>query len=286
MKTPLIRIFASLKITYILLILLIGEMVLFTGFIPYKHWNASVYFLFPLLLFLINLSSCTYLRIKDKKSWKNLSQSGPDLIHFGILIILVCGILNPFLKQEEQITVQTGDSIQLPEGKPLEIISLDFQTYDDGRPREWLVYLQVDGGQQILRINHPLRIGRIQMFLQSYQSLPRINAVVDTKELRLYPSQGMDINGTTWQLISMERKDGLWKMHLKSEEGTESFVEGEIFHGVWMNNITLQDSAVILLVIDPLTFLYYLAFILVGAGMTLTLAYRRLGRKKETLPCL
>lgn len=282
MKKSLLRIFASLKITYILLILLMGEMILFTALIPYKNWTASVFFLFPLLLFFINLFSCTLLRIRDKKSWKHLSQAGPDLIHFGILIILVCGILNPFLKQEKQITVQAGDSILLAERKPLEISSLDFQTYDDGRPRDWLVYLKIDGDERVLRVNHPLQIGKVRMFLQSYQSLPTISARVGTKELQFYPSQGMEIDGRIWKLRSMERVNGRWKMNIESAEGDASFVEGESFLGKKMEQVILRDNAVILLVIDPLRYIYLLAFLLVATGLILTLASRLFRSNKET----
>lgn len=283
MKDSLLRNLASLKISYTLLALLIGELIFFTAFIPEQNWRGSVFFLFLLLLFFMNLFCCTLLRIKDKKSWRNKSLAGPDFIHIGILIILFAGILSPFLKEEKHVTVEAGDSLHIPDKGNLDILSLDFHTYEDGSPRDWKVVIQNGTDQRILRINNPVRVGKLRLFLQSYQSLPRIKAILNSEVQWLYPAQGMEINGISWELVSLESEGGRWQMVLRSNEGEASVLEGESFEGIIIEEITLQDSADILLVIDPLRRFYLIAFILICSGLLLTLIARYMHPKREKL---
>jgi len=275
MKSSLLRNLASLKITYILLTVLIVELILFTAFMPTARWNRSVIFLFPLLLFFINLLSCTLWRIKKQNSLKYLSRIGPDLIHIGILILILCGLFSPFLKEEREIMVEEGDRVSLPDNIQLEIESVNFHTYNDGRPKEWLVNINRNGMSEALKINHPYQVGKVRIFLQSFQSIPYIQASrEDSDSLYFSLLEGLNINGQNWELVSMEQKGKSWKITLTNALNEVSFSEGELFENLRIERITLLDKAMLLLVIDPFRYIYPPAFIIIIAGIIISLLKR------------
>ena len=67
---------------------------LITG-LDFHHLFRSILFLLPVGLFFINLTVCTVHRILKRIQQGAAKRFGPDLIHVGILILMVAGIETP-----------------------------------------------------------------------------------------------------------------------------------------------------------------------------------------------
>ncbi len=136
----------------------------------------SVAFLVPMALFFVNLAVCTYDRMvsRAKKGLKN--RFGPDILHIGILLLIVAGIVVALTTEEGRVSMAVGDEVDLPGGYVLRLQSFVFLTYDDGRPRDWISTVEVRKGPEIveesyaIEVNRPLDVGGTRIYQFSHDT--------------------------------------------------------------------------------------------------------------------
>lgn len=275
----ILQFFSSLRFTKALLLVLIGELIVFTV-IPFeKSPFLNPLFLFPVLLFLTNLTACTINRIISKKSWRNLHLTGPDLIHIALIFIIILGILSPFLRHEESKNVKKGDVLSWKNQYNLKVTGLDFSTYADGQIKEWRILLQSAERSYTLRVNHPVKLKGVKLFLTGFATTPV--AIIDSKGsiIKADLSQGISIAGIHWELSKLNRlEQGFWELTLHDNNNKTMTVRtGEELGDGNLQEIRLVQSAVIQIVSNPLTPFLIISFILLSSGLILTAAtyYRR-----------
>ncbi len=193
------RFLSSLRFTILLLILLIleiipatlivqfqspeyylvqypvlGPFILLTG---YHHFFSSLLFLVPAGLFWINMASCTVRRFRIQLRKKSQRRFGPDILHLGLLILMIAGILSYMTSQKGMVFLGPGQTAALPRGEYLTLLDFEFDTYPDGRPSRWasrVVISDQPGGEGeafTLSVNNPLRKKGYIIYQASYQAL-------------------------------------------------------------------------------------------------------------------
>jgi cytochrome c biogenesis protein len=150
----------------------VAGIILATGF---DHFFSSVFFLAPSFCFFINLAACTLYRFArelKKKAGKNF---GPDILHGGLLLLIVFAFLGVFNRMEGSITLAPGESVLLPGGDTLILENFEFIKYPDGRPRAWISTVTVFNNSGLvlqsypLEVNHPVKLKGITLYQWSYR---------------------------------------------------------------------------------------------------------------------
>jgi cytochrome c biogenesis protein len=149
----------------------LAEFILASGF---DHFFSSFFFLAPSCCFFINLAACTLYRFArelKKKAGKNF---GPDILHGGLLLLIVFAFLGVFNRMEGSITLAPGESALLPGGDTLRLENFEFIKYPDGRPRAWISTVTVLSGNKALlqsyplEVNHPVKLKGLTLYQWSY----------------------------------------------------------------------------------------------------------------------
>lgn len=154
---------------------LVAQLVVQTGL---SGFFGSIIFIIPVLIFLANLSTCTIKRLVRQLRSKGRRHHGPDILHVGLILLVVGGIWSYSGHQEGSVTLAPGDSVNLPDGSLLKLVDFQFLRYDDGRPKDWLSIIDIEKDGQVvrdnveLRVNQPLRHAGITFYQASYSELP------------------------------------------------------------------------------------------------------------------
>jgi cytochrome c biogenesis protein len=154
----------------------VAAVILAAGF---DHFFSSFFFLAPSGCFFINLAACTlyrFFRELKKRAGKNF---GPDILHGGLLLLIVFAFLSVFNRMEGSITLAPGESVLLPGGDTLVLENFEFIKYPDGRPRAWISTVTVfnSSGPVLqsypLEVNHPVKLQGFTLYQWSYSDTPK-----------------------------------------------------------------------------------------------------------------
>ena len=107
--------------------------ILSTGF---DSFFKSFIFIFPSILFFVNLAVCTFDRLTGRLKRKVKKRFGPDILHIGLLILIVGGIITFTGRTEAFVKMAEGEKISLTGGYTLTLKSFDFLKYENGRPKD------------------------------------------------------------------------------------------------------------------------------------------------------
>jgi hypothetical protein len=138
----------------------------------YKFFRSTL-FLFPAAVFTLSLFICTVDRVYKRLKRGTAKRFGPDIIHLGVLLLIIGGIIGYYGRKEVFQYLAAGDSVQLPGGYSLYLKSYEFQKYEDGRPKDWLSQVDIIKndhiiGSSTIEVNKPLKIGHLKIFQSSY----------------------------------------------------------------------------------------------------------------------
>ena len=143
----------------------------------------------PGALFFINLTACAGNRVYSRLRRGVKKRFGPDIIHIGLLLLIIGGVITLFGRQEGHITLETGDTFQLPGNYELRIKRIDYLQYGDSRPKDWLTTIEVLKGKNVgstytVEVNKPFKIGFLRIFQESY--FQRDMAAISDKQGQQY----------------------------------------------------------------------------------------------------
>ena len=187
-----LRFLKSLKLSVILIALLILLGVL-GGIIPQKrsvefyqhsfpgtdriitgtgldHVFTSIIFLTVSGLFFVNLVSCTFFRFLKERSRLTGRRHAPDVIHLGIIVLFIGGIVTLAGRRETLFFLAPGEGLGMPGGYRIEVVDLIYESYADGRPKDWITRVRIyrDGDRRIrnedIEVNKPLKLGRYRIY--------------------------------------------------------------------------------------------------------------------------
>jgi len=142
-----------------------------TGF---NSFFRSFIFMVPSVLFFINLSVCTFDRLRVRIKRKAKYRFGPDILHIGLLILIVGGVITFAGRTEAFVRMEEGDSISLTGGYTLTLKTFEFLKYENGRPKDWISTVMLGKDGQIIKdsfaieVNRPLKAGNKKIYQTSY----------------------------------------------------------------------------------------------------------------------
>lgn len=130
-------------------------------FLNLNNFFNSIHFFLLIILLFFNLSFCTIPPLIT--NLKNKIIKGSELIHLGILIIIIGGIVTFFTRIEESKMFSIGGKIDMGNNKILEIenimdYSTEFILYENNKRKN----------SYTLKVNHPLSINGINIYQTYY----------------------------------------------------------------------------------------------------------------------
>lgn len=99
-----------------------------------------------------------------------ISKLGPDIIHVGILIAIIGGIVVGLTTTQKMFFMQPGDTRQIGTFN-IKLIDFKFLTYPNGQPKNWISVVQVSNKKTTytknITVNNPLNLGNGRLLYQS-----------------------------------------------------------------------------------------------------------------------
>lgn len=168
----MIKILSSIKLAILLIVVLI--VILAISSIKPEILN-SLIFLIPLILFFINLTLCTVIRIKREINGEIPFKVGPDIIHLGLLALIIGGFLSILTNKEISKVLAIGDSVQYRE-YTLRVDSYNYFEYLDGRPKDWVTTISIYKDASLVKtrkieVGKPLRFKGLTTYQISFSDM-------------------------------------------------------------------------------------------------------------------
>ncbi len=257
------------------------------------HFNrffTSLLFLGPAILFFVNLTLCTVDRFrKELKKKRGLKRFGPDILHFGLILLTIGAIVSFSGRQEGYVELAIGDKVELPDGILLKLVDFRYLVYPDGRPQDWISTVQITEGPKTIiekadiRVNHPLTVGRLKLYQVSHKVTTEI-LLEDPAGKTIHLMQGDRINrgNTSLFFMAVEDKGASTQsgprvvLHTAGPMGTRVFRVGKTDKvlDLTVKDIRPMDITGLEAVRDPGTTLVFVAFLIVLIGLFVTFAQR------------
>jgi cytochrome c biogenesis protein len=149
----------------------LGSLIVKSGF--YNFFSSPFFFTLAGLFF-INLLACTVFRFSRELRKKTNRNFGPDILHGGLILFMAAALLSVLNRMDGSLMLTRGQTALLPNGNTLILDDLEYQHYENGRPKAWISYLTVlQDGQTLvksyrLEVNHPLKLKGFSLYQNSY----------------------------------------------------------------------------------------------------------------------
>ena len=186
----LLRLISSMRLGLILLALLGISSAIGSLYSP-KYFFEAKAFRILLLLLLVNMALCAVRQLQGfsgvftgKGSGQNgansgfLRKSALLLLHIGIVIILIGGLINSLFGFREQVPLLQGASADFVAGKSAEHYTLTLNKFwieynPDGSASQFYADISLGPGegktrQHTVSINHPLKYSGLKVYLMQY----------------------------------------------------------------------------------------------------------------------
>jgi hypothetical protein len=151
---------------------LLARLIVALGF---HHFFKSPLFLILCALFVANLGVCTVDRFVGRQRRKARRRYGPDLVHVGLLVLIVGALASTWGRWERSFFLGKGDPVSLPRGYTMKLLDYRYERYPDGRPKDWISTVQVERqGKPLIasypiEVNRPLRLPRLKVYQTSFK---------------------------------------------------------------------------------------------------------------------
>ena len=276
---------------YSTLSVLAADLVVKSGF---AHFYGSILFLLPAFLFFANLSACSADRFLRELKKGAARRHGPDILHLGLILLLVGAVLGQAAKQshpswEGFARLAVGEAVQLPNGKLLTVLELASERYPDGRPKDWISTVELRQAGKVLlqnykiRVNHPLRMGAFSIYQSSFGT-ERVLELLDRSGARrsLAAGEYVEDGATRLTLMSVDLVSGIAIAREETDQGERTI---SIAPGSKLGSLTVAEAKEVELSglqasYDPAYPLVLLAFVVIALGAFLTFA-RKIGELKQ-----
>ncbi|WP_028972895.1 cytochrome c biogenesis protein ResB [Spirochaeta cellobiosiphila] len=141
--------------------------------LQYNLFFSSPLFITVVLLFGLNLAGCTLVRLS--KSIKSKRKDfGPDIIHIGILLVIVGGVTSAMTAERLQFYLKPGQALQIGSNLVIGITDFEFQKDEKGYPKQWIstgIMTDREGhkiSDFMTSVNNPYRYHGITIYQYSY----------------------------------------------------------------------------------------------------------------------
>ncbi len=255
---------------------IIAELVVQTGF---GGFFGSILFIIPSFLFFANLSACTVKRFLRELGKKGKRRHGPDILHVGLMALVIGSIWSFSAHQQGTVVLAPGDGVNLPDGSLLHLDDFRFERYEDGRPKDWVSVVSiVKDGKTIkdkveVRVNSPLRYAGLTFYQASYEEVPSL-ALAEPSGAELVLAQGEEriVDGVAYLFMApdADARRAVVRVGSGSDGKTIKVGPGETAGGLRVIGIRAQLATGLEAVSDPGFPLVLAALALIALGTTWT----------------
>ena len=259
---------------------IVAQLVVQTGF---GSFFGSILFIIPAFLFFANLSACTVKRLVRELRKKKGRRHGPDVLHLGLMALVIGSVWSFSGHQQGSVTLAPGDGVNLPDGAVMRLDDFRFDRYEDGRPKDWVSVVSIEkDGRPVeegveLRVNDPLRYGRLTFYQASYQEVAALALGGPGGEEYLL-SQGEDlVVGDSTYFFMAPDQDGsraVLRVSSGADGRTVKASPGEAVGELTVLGLRGRYAAGIEAVSDPGFPLVLVAMALIAVGTTWTFAQK------------
>ena len=255
--------------------------------LQFDHFFRSILFLLPVGLFFINLSVCTLDRLAGRQRRGARRRHGPDLIHIGLLLLIVGAMFSVFGRREGIVYMGEGDRIRLAGEYTVRLLEYRYEEYQNGRPKDWIstVEVQKDGQLVIpsfsIEVNRPLKVGGIRVYQSSFAREDR--AFLEDESGQVSPignGQGFEMDGAVVIFRGIEDDQAVferWEQHTRT--ATYRIAVGQSIGQYTVRRLGSRDVTGLKAVKDPGYIPVIAALIVISAGLALTLIQKRKDRE-------
>lgn len=240
----------------------------------------SAGFLLPLGLFFLNLCICSVRRIIKRRRVRAPVRLGPDVIHLAVMLLILFGAGSLFIRNEGRVLLGAGQFFDLPNGKTIKVIGMEYLTWENGYPKDWLTKVRVLEENRVLQtytieVNKPLSLGSYKIYQHNFvQDGKIILQDPDGSRVALGVGEGFHLGTREYVLSAFEETgDFLQARFILRDGGTTKTMrigQGEKLAGFIVEEILSYRRTGLLVTWNPL-FPYILAALLLFAlGMALT----------------
>ena len=249
----------------------------------FTDYFRSLLFLAPVSLFFVNLSVCSIDRLINRERRKARRRHGPDLIHIGLLLLIIGAIFSVFTRREGMVYMGEGDEIRLPGEYTLRLLDYQYEEYENGRPKDWISTVEVSRDGEVLiasfsiEVNKPLKIGGINVYQTSFAREDR--ATLRDAEGTSSPiasGEGFEWEGAVVIFQGIEGTIAVfekWENHTRTEAYRVGI--GETIGEYTLEELGSRDVTGLQAVKDPGFIPVVIALILVATGLSLTMIQKR-----------
>jgi cytochrome c biogenesis protein len=264
---------------------MVGKIILAIDF--HKFFRSAL-FLIPSAAFFLNLSLCMIKRLYRRAKSGAPGRYGPDIIHIGIMLIIIGGTINLFERQEGFIWLDPGQEIVITGEWSLRLNSFEFQLYDDGRPKDWLSHVTVlKGGEEFrnatIEVNKPLSIKNLKLFQHSYSMKDTVTLTDKSGEnIILKSNEGLRLPDSILVFSNVDRRGGgvgIFRELHEEDKHTIMAEIGDVVSGFKVTDFTKNEVTGLSIVKEPGYILIFVSLIILTFGMALTYI-QKIGEKK------
>ena len=277
----------------------VSQLILSLGF---NIFFRTPLFLIPVSLFFLNLSVCALHRIARRVRSGAPKRFGPDLIHLGILLLIIGGLISLISKRETYLTLAAGELAELPGGNQLHLTSFTYDTYADGRPKDYVSSVEIRRdedrvGSAEIRVNKPLKIEGLRIYQDSFSRTATVSLRDDEgRSVNLTPGEGFRLGERFFFFMGLE-PGSRESREVEEAPAPEQLLKGSrlLFeeldqHGqpvqshtvtrsekltvFTVEDITAVDQTILRVVRDRGVIPVLVSFFIIGAGLILTLAQK------------
>ncbi len=269
----------------------LSSLITATGF---DSFFSSLLFMIPSFLFFINLSFCTFDRLSGRIKRNAKKRFGPDILHIGLLILIIGGLFTATGKQEAFVRMGEGDTVDLAGGYTIELTTFEFLKYDNGRPKDWISTVRLEKDGEVIKeafpieVNNPLKAGNKKIYQMSYTAssflyisdpdgnqykLKSGQAIPEGEGVMVFRSVLLPDSGSQESTAVFERHNG--------EEAAvrEDLTKGEKIDKYTISGMDVEMTSGLQIVDDPGYYIVFIGLILLTIGLFLTY-YQKLGDNK------
>lgn len=247
--------------------------------LDFDNFFLAPLFLIPVGLFFINLSVCTIDRLVSRERRGARRRHGPDLIHAGLLLLIVGAMLSGAGRREHLVYMDKGEQIRLKGDYTVRLLDFEYQVYEDGRPKDWISTVEVRRNGELvipsysIEVNRPLRIGGVRIYQSSFTREDRA-LLQDERGINtpITNGQGFQVEGGLIVFRGIERKSAVferWERHTRTAIYRVGI--GEQIGEYTVGELSSRDVTGLTAKKDPGFVPAVVALIIVAAGLTLTL---------------
>jgi len=220
---------------------------------------------------------------------------GPDILHIGVLILIIGTVITALGRRENVFYLGEGDTVQLPGKYSIHLKSFKYIKYEDGRPKDWISTIDVEKNQELIidsfsiEVNKPLKIGSMKVYQDSYYKKNKL-ILKDSKGNKYTITSGQGFESEDILLIFVDiEKDEInpYRNRAVFKKLKDNKLISVLYKTVsnkigdfTIESISSQYFTGLKVVVDPGFIPVIFSLILIAFGITLTFV-QKMGRVKK-----